>query len=122
MYVQQTHSVLFFPKRNKARIETGKVPIYARLVIDGKSLDRAVKGVLILPGHWDVDTKTVKPADPKAKSHNKKLANLYPYEQVHLAELGGVLVSSIISDTAFFSNCVYQFYSDCLCSYKTSRA
>jgi len=76
MYVQQTRSVLFFPKRNKTRIETGKLPIYARLVIDGKSLDRAVKGVLILPGHWDPVTKTVTSADPKAKIHNKKLTNL----------------------------------------------
>jgi len=76
MYVQQSHSVLFFPKRDKTRSTTGKVPIYARLVIDGQSRDRVVKGVLVHPDHWDAGSKTVKAAEPQAKTFNKKLAQL----------------------------------------------
>jgi hypothetical protein len=76
MYVQQTSSILFFPKRNKIRKQSGLVPIYARITIDGQIADRAVKGVSILPDHWDAEAKSVKAADPKAKAHNKKLATL----------------------------------------------
>jgi hypothetical protein len=76
MYVQQTSSILFFPKRNKIRKQSGLVPIYARITIDGQTADRAVKGVKVLPDHWDPDAKLVRAADPKAKAHNKKLATL----------------------------------------------
>lgn len=76
MYVQQTSSILFFPKRNKIRKQSGLVPIYARITIDGQTADRAVKGVKVLPDHWDPEAKSVKAADPKAKTHNKKLATL----------------------------------------------
>ncbi|HXB95691.1 MAG TPA: hypothetical protein VNU70_11045 [Puia sp.] len=76
MYVQQTFSLLFFPKRNKAQAGTGKVPIYARLMIDGITMDRVVKGLLIDPDHWNPETKTIKSEEPKSKTFNKKLAQL----------------------------------------------
>ncbi|HWK03656.1 MAG TPA: hypothetical protein VNS58_08490 [Puia sp.] len=67
MYVEQSQSILFFPKRNKRNLKTGKVPIYARLKIDGRVSDRVVKGVHILPGHWDTGNKVVKAVDPQSQ-------------------------------------------------------
>jgi len=75
MYVQQTCSLFFFPKRNKAD-QAGLVPIYARIIIDGQRVDRAVNGVKVLPDHWDAEAKLVKPDHPKAKAFNKKIAAL----------------------------------------------
>jgi len=74
MYVQQTCSLFFFPKRNKAS-QAGLVPIYARIIIDGQRADRAVSGVKVLPDHWDdwdAEAKLVKPDHPKAKAYIHK--------------------------------------------------
>jgi len=63
MYVQQTCSLLFFPKRNRINRRTGMVPIYARLMIDGQAADRAVKDVRELPEHHGCIPD--RPADPR---------------------------------------------------------
>jgi hypothetical protein len=83
MYIQQNQSILFFPKRNKQNQKTGKVPIYARLKIDGLVSDRVVKGVHILPEHWDTENKIVKADDPKAKVFNRKIAQMQTDLQRH---------------------------------------
>ena len=59
MYVQQSHSILFYIRQSKKN-KGGKVPVYARMTIDGLKKARAVKGVKILPGHWEPDNKLVK--------------------------------------------------------------
>ena len=83
MYIQQSQSILFFPKRNKRHQKTGKVPIYARLKIDGRVSDRVVKGVHILPEHWDTQNKIVTADDPKAKVFNRKIAQMQTDLQRH---------------------------------------
>ncbi len=84
MYIQQNQSILFFPKRNKRNQKTGKVPIYARLKIDGLVSDRVVKGVHILPEHWDTQNKIVTADDPKAKVFNRKIAQMQTDLQRHV--------------------------------------
>jgi integrase len=72
MYVQQKKTLLFYIRREKIN-DQGTVPVYARLLIDGVSRERSVKGVRCLPGNWDADTKRIKSAEPDAEALNKKL-------------------------------------------------
>ena len=76
MYVQQSQSILFFPRKSKTNKKDDKVPLYARLTIDGRKKERAVKGVRIHPDHWDTDNKRVKDDEPKAKAFNKKISQM----------------------------------------------
>ena len=78
MYIQQEFSLLFFLRTTKTSKKTGKAPLYYRLKIDGASLDRCVKGVDLLPEHWDRENKVVKTGEPKAKEFNKGLQGYKP--------------------------------------------
>jgi len=76
MFIQQQFSLLFFLRLAKANKQTGKAPLCYRLTIDGASLDRSIKGVSLLPDHWDNTAKMVTAAEPQHKAFNKKINNL----------------------------------------------
>lgn len=46
--------------------------------------DRVVKGVHVLPEHWDTEAKVVKAGDPKAKAFNRKIAQMQTDLQRHV--------------------------------------
>jgi integrase len=75
MYTQQSHSILFYIRQNK-KTKDGKVPLYVRITIDGLKNERVVRGVKILPDHWDHEKKVVKAEAPKAKEFNKKITRM----------------------------------------------
>jgi integrase len=75
MYIQQSFSILFYVRKSKMA-EDGKAPLYARITIDGLKKEKAVKGVRIIPGHWDPENKVVLSDDPKSKSLNKKIGQM----------------------------------------------
>lgn len=74
MYVQQSKTLLFYIRRGKLNASDGTVPVYARLLIDGVPRERSVKGVRCLPGHWDTETKRLKPEAPDSSALNKKIS------------------------------------------------
>jgi site-specific recombinase XerD len=76
MYIQQEFSLLFFLRLKRTDKKTGKAQLCYRLKIDGASLDRSVKGVKLLPDHWDNEAKIVKTDERQYKAFNKKITNL----------------------------------------------
>jgi integrase len=83
MYIHQSHSILFYIRQNK-KTSDGKVPLYARISIDGLKKERVVKGVKLLPEHWDSENKVVLTEEPKAKAFNKKIAQMATDLQRHI--------------------------------------
>lgn len=59
------------------------MPLYVRITIDGLKNERVVRGVKILPDHWDQEKKVVKAGEPKAKEFNKKIALMQADLQRH---------------------------------------
>jgi len=71
MYVNQRLSILLFLKRKKIA-KDGKIPIYVRITIDGKSCELAL-GCTVLSDDWDGNIKEVRSGNPEHGSINKKI-------------------------------------------------
>jgi integrase len=74
MNVKQNLSILFYLRRVKMDAD-GKVPVYVRLTIDGLKVNMSL-GFKILVDNWDAKTKTVKCADSRHKTLNKKIGQV----------------------------------------------
>ena len=101
MYTQQSHSILFYIRQAK-KTKDGKVPLYVRITIDGLKNDRVVRGVKILPDHWDRDNKVVKAEAPNAKEFNKKIARMQTDLQRHFDRVqakSGVVTPALLKES-----------------------
>ena len=74
MNVKQKLSILFYLKRQKIDHD-GKIPFYVRLTIDGLKVAMSA-GFKVLSENWDSKTKTVKSADRRHKTLNKKIGQV----------------------------------------------
>jgi site-specific recombinase XerD len=71
MYVKQSFALLFYLKRKKMTAD-GKVPIYARLTIDGLE-EEISTGIKVNPDYWENSLKMVIPRDKNYETSNKAL-------------------------------------------------
>lgn len=74
MNVKQNLSILFY-RKTKKKNNSGEIPIYARITIDGFK-DEFSTGIKVLLEQWDNKTKTVFTFVPNHKLINKKIGQI----------------------------------------------
>jgi hypothetical protein len=86
MKSKQTMALLFWRFMRKMRKEDGKVPIYARITIDGKSKEIST-GVWCLPERWDNKAKMISALDKSASAANLRPAQVKSESESHFLVL-----------------------------------
>ena len=72
--MQNTFSVLFYPKRNDVDKE-GKVPVYIRITLNGKRSELSIQHKIEI-GHWNTGAGKAKGNTQEAKNLNRLMDSI----------------------------------------------